>query len=110
LHDGPVAQREHGLRLVGGERAQAGALPASHDHRLHRRPPRSPLGPGRSTGAAGPRGRGGQTLVAIGIWFLVSSSLWRPTLRRVPSWRWPSGVADARPTRGATGGPALPFG
>ncbi len=35
LHHRPVGEREHRLRLVGGQRPKAGALAAGHDHGLH---------------------------------------------------------------------------
>ena len=82
LHDGPVAHREHGLGLVGGEGAQAGAFPAGHDHRLHRRT------------LLGPRGRECQTVVAMEMRFLVCSA---PCLGRVPPGTADrGGVADAQ--------------
>ena len=36
LHARPPDDRDHGLRLVRGQRAQPGALPARHHDRLHR--------------------------------------------------------------------------
>ena len=105
LHDRPVAHREHGLGLVGGEGPQAGAFPAGHDHRLHRPLPQ------------GPRGWVRETFVAMGMWFLVSSApcLGRAGLRGDR----PDGVAGARePGPGSwvqadsAGGPApvIPLG
>jgi hypothetical protein len=35
LHHGPVGQRHHGLGRVGGQRTQAGPLPAGHDDGFH---------------------------------------------------------------------------
>ncbi len=36
LHHRAVGDGHHGLGLVGGERTQAGSLPAGHDHGFHR--------------------------------------------------------------------------
>ena len=45
LHHRAVGHRQHRLGRVRGERPQAGALAAGHDHGLHRRrPPVLPLG------------------------------------------------------------------
>ena len=71
LHHRPVGHRQHRLGLVGGERAQAGALTARHDHRLHagtpvrRGWPRRPTAPGPASAAragcdVGGRGDPGQ--------------------------------------------------